>query len=266
MNVIDIILAVFAFALGSAFASFAGVVAYRVPQGISIIKPDSYCPNCKRTLTFYENIPIFAYIFLRGKCRSCGAKIGAFGFVMELLGGLGFLFAYLIYGAGFTRLVEFFIIIAIIFLFLIIAGIDRETHYIYNSTLIAFSLLAVGLVLYRVLARDADIIDYCIGAGVGFGSFLLIQLIAKLVLKREALGSGDIFIVGIGGAMLGIFPLLFAILVGTLLGSVIEIIKIKLGKSEREEEIAFAPYLLFGIGAMAVFGETIMEFYWRIML
>ena len=76
MDGFKIILAVFAFIFGAVFASFAGVIAFRAPKGISISKPNSYCPSCKKPIKAYDNIPILSYILLKGKCRYCGSKIG----------------------------------------------------------------------------------------------------------------------------------------------------------------------------------------------
>jgi len=104
------------------------------------------------------------------------------------------------------------------------------------------------------------------GAALGFGFFGLIALISKLILKRSALGNGDIWLVGIGGLMLGTFPLLLAILIATLPGSIIELVKIKCGKQEKESEIAFGPYLLLGMGFMAIFGDALLDFYWKVVL
>ena len=113
---------------------------------------------------------------------------------------------------------------------------------------------------------ESNIWDYVGGAALGFGFFGAIKLIAKFVLKKDALGTGDIYLVGIGGFLVGAFPLLLAIMFSTLLGSIIEIIKIRTSKSQREAEIAFGPYLLLGIGFMAIYGESIMKFYWEVLL
>ncbi len=260
---LKIIISVFAFIFGAAFASFAGVVAYRAPKGKSVIKPDSYCPACGKTLSALDNIPVLAYVFLGGKCRYCKAKIGVFGFLCEIFGGLGFMLAFLMHCSAIPQMI---ILLCMVFLFLIIAGIDYETHDIYNITLIIYAVLSVALTAYLVLCKNGDILDHVFGAVMGFVFFGAVKLIAKFIMKKDALGSGDIFLVGIAGLHLGLFPLLLAILAATLTGSIIELTKIKLNKSEAAAEIAFGPYLLLGIGTLAIFGEVIMEFYWRLML
>ncbi len=260
------ILSVFAFILGAVFASFAGVVAYRTPKGFSIVKPDSYCSACGTDIRPYDNIPILSWLILGGKCRSCKAKIGIFSLLCEIFGGIGFWAAYWMYGNSLTELPILIALLCTVFLFIIIAAIDHETHNIYTVTLILFGAIALFISLYRIFVLKDSMWSYLGGAALGFGLFGIIALVSKLLLKREALGSGDIWLVGIGGLMIGAFPLLIAIMLASLLGSVIELTKIALKKSERDGEIAFGPYLLLGIGLMAIFGNEFLQFYWKVVL
>lgn len=266
MEAFKTLFAIFAFVFGAVFASFAGVVAYRAPKGLSIVKPDSYCPSCKRPIKHADNIPILSWLILGGKCRFCKSKIGLFSLLMEIFGGLGFMCAYLQYGDSYKKLPIFIALMLLVFLFLIMAGIDHETHDIYNITLILFAVIAIFIAAYRILVFNSRIWNHIGGAALGFGFFGAIKLIAKLILKKDALGTGDIYLVGIGGLIVGAFPLLLAIMFSTLLGSIIEVVKIRTSKTQREAEIAFGPYLLLGIGFMAIYGEAIMKFYWEVLL
>lgn len=266
MLMFKIIFSAFAFVFGAVFASFAGVVAYRSPKGQSIVKPDSYCPSCKKPIKSYDNIPILSWIFLGGKCRYCKSKIGVFSLLIEIFGGIGFMLAYLEYGSSYTTLPLFIASMLLVFLFLVMAAIDYETHDIYDITLIIFAVIALFISIYRIVVFDSSIWLHIGGAALGFGFFGAIKLIAKFILKKDALGTGDIYLVGIGGLMIGAFPLLISIIIATLIGSIIEIIKIRLSKSEREAEIAFGPYLLLGMGFMAICGDRFMNFYWEVML
>lgn len=265
MQEFRIVLAIFAFIFGAVFASFAGVIAFRAPKGLSIVKPDSYCPSCKKPIKKYDNIPILSWIILGGKCRFCKSKIGVFSLLLEIFGGLGFMGAFLQYG-NMEGLPIFIALLLLVFLFLVMAGIDHETHGIYDVTLIIFAVLAIAISVYKVVVFDANIWDYVGGALLGFGFFGAIKLIARLIYKRDALGTGDIFLVGIGGFLVGAFPLLLAIMFSTLLGSIVEIVKIRASKTQREAEIAFGPYLLLGIAFMAIYGDSIMKFYQEVVL
>ncbi len=261
-----IIFEILAFVLGASFGSFAALVAYRLPKGISIIKPDSYCTHCQKPIKTIDNIPVLSWIILKGKCRYCNAKIGVFSLIMEICGGLGFMLTYLEYGVTLKTLPIVVSLLALIFLFLIMAAIDYETHEIYNITLVLFAIIAVFVSIYRILLFNESFIQHLLGLVLGVCFFGSIKLVSKIITKRNALGSGDVYLVGIGGLMLGAFPLLIAILIATFSGSVIELTKIKLGKSEREVEIAFGPYLLFGIGIMAIYGDAFMNFYWEVFI
>lgn len=263
---IKILLSIFAFIFGAVFASFGGVVAYRVPKGLSIVKPDSYCPSCKKHIKAYDNIPILSWIILGGKCRYCKSRIGVMSLLTEILGGFGFMCAFLEYGQSIADMPIFIAIMMLVFLFVIMADIDYETHDIYNVTLVIFGVIASFIAIYRVVVFDSSIWDHIGGAALGFGFFGAVKLVARLMLGKDALGSGDVYLVGIGGFAIGAFPLLIAILVSTLLGSVIEIIKIKASRTEREAEIAFGPYLLLGMGIMLIYGEKLMEFYLRMVI
>ena len=266
MPKLRILCAIFSFIFGAVFSSFAGVVAYRAPKGLSIVNPDSYCPSCEKSIKGFDNIPILSWLILGGKCRHCKAKIGVFSLLCEVFGGLGFMFAYLQYGDKTQTLPIFIALMLLVFLFIIIAGIDHETHDVYNITLILYGALAMFITFYRCAVLNGDIWEYIFGALFGFGFFGAIKLVAKLVLKKEALGSGDIYLVGIGGFIVGVLPLLISIIIATLLGSIVEIIKIKTAKAEREAEIAFGPYLLLGLGLMSIFGEMFMKIYWEVLL
>ncbi len=99
------IVKIIVFVFGSAVGSFLNVCIYRMPRGISVVRPRSFCTNCKKTIHWYDNIPLVSYIFLLGKCRNCKAKIAFRYFLVELLSAVGFVFLYQKFDLSF----EFFI-------------------------------------------------------------------------------------------------------------------------------------------------------------
>ena len=117
------IIGAFIFILGTIIASFLGVVIYRVPNNMSIIKPNSFCPNCKKEIKWYDNIPLISYLVLRGKCRYCKSKIGIGSFLLELMGGVLFLLAFIFYKLSY----DLIFILPIISILIVIAGIDLKT-------------------------------------------------------------------------------------------------------------------------------------------
>lgn len=253
---LKIILSAFSFLLGSIIASFCGVVAYRAPKKMSVIKPPSHCPQCGNAIKWYDNIPVFSYIALGGKCRNCKGKIGAFGFLCELFCGVFYVLAFL----QFSLSVHTLLLFALFALFVTIAQIDFDENAVYDVTLIIFAALALFLGLWQMLwEKSAAWWDFPAGSAVGFAFFGLIKLVAEFALKKDALGSGDVFLCGIAGFMLGIFPLMLGITVAALLGSVVELLRIKLNKTQKETHIAFAPYLLFGFATAAIFGRAALQ-------
>lgn len=132
----------FVYIFGSVFASFFGVVISRVPRGESIVFPGSHCFDCGRELTWKENIPIVSWLVSGGKCRSCGAKIGVFSFVYEILGGL---FPTLTYVFSDT-LSEFILKVIFTEVVFLVCGYDWENH----RWLGRWSA-AIGIVLYACL-------------------------------------------------------------------------------------------------------------------
>lgn len=266
MHFFKTLLSIVSFILGSVFASFAGVIAYRLPKKISIIKPNSYCPNCQNQLKAYDKIPLLSWIILGGKCRYCKSKIGILTLLIEIFGGIGFLLSYLQYGDSFEQLPIFVANMVMIFLFIIIASIDYETHNIYNFTLWIFAIISAFITIYRAIVFEMDIVNHIIGLVFGFLFLGAIKLISNLILKREGLGAGDVYLVGIAGFMLGVIPLLISIFVACIFAIIVECIKVKLSKTKIEEEIAFAPYLLLGIGLMAIYSETIANFYQEVII
>ncbi len=251
------IIGVFIFILGSVIASFLGVVIYRVPNDMSIVKPNSFCPECKKSIKWYDNIPIISYLILRGKCRYCGAKIGINSFLLELLGGILFLLTFVFYGFSY----DLIFLLPIISVLIVIAGIDYHNQIIYDWSWILLLVLTASYVLYLGLYNKEVPLENFVGASIGFISFLLIRIIGKLIYKQEVLGMGDVILMGIAGLLLGYKVWLFALLVGSFVGSVIEISLIGLKKRDRKEMIAFGPYLVLGILVGIICGSWVVNYF-----
>ena len=155
----NIIFYVIIFAMGCVFGSFFTLATYRIPLNQNITHELSYCPKCNHKLAFLDMIPIFSYIFLRGKCRYCGNKIGPRYFIMEILSGIAFiLLAWMIriniYTITIQKIIEFiFGTLYIVFLFLI-AGIDKEHNKIDKRVLIYGLIISIAYMLYQYIALE----------------------------------------------------------------------------------------------------------------
>lgn len=215
--------------------SFLNVCITRIPEDISIVTPGSRCPKCGTAIKFYDNVPVFAWLWLRGKCRACGAPISVMYPLVELATGLLFVAAFFEYGVTQGTVKWLF------FTCLIIVLTITDLRVRLLPDLMTWPGFAAGLVFstfvppnegfartlsWRLLHQPlqpnvAGLIDGILGAA--FGGFLLWGLATgyKLVRKREGMGMGDVKMMVMIGAFLGLRGTFWTILLGSLLGSVI---------------------------------------------
>ena len=172
--------------LGLVFGSFYLVVATRLPEEKSIIKPGSHCDNCQHMLSWYELIPVISYVIQKGRCRSCGAKIPFLTVIIEIITALAFTISYYLYGFDY----KFFVAI-IIFSLTIIIFISDFKYYIINDGPLFTAIILVILVKLYFLSYKA--VSYSVISGlIMFVLFLLIKFFGDRIFKKESLGGGDI--------------------------------------------------------------------------
>ena len=230
-----VIAGIFFFLFGMVIGSFLNVCITRIPEDISIVSPGSRCPQCGTAIKFYDNVPVFAWIWLKGKCRACSAPISAMYPLVELATGLLFVAAFLEYGIAQATVKWLFFTCLI----LVLTVTDLRVRLL--PDLVTWPGFAAGLVFsafvppsdgvaraltWRLLHQHlrpnaAGLLDGILGAA--FGSFLLWGLAAgyKLVRKREGMGMGDVKMMAMVGAFAGLRGTFWTILLGSLLGSVI---------------------------------------------
>ncbi len=247
----ELFLASVIFIFGSIFGSFVNVLIDRVPQGKFFDNKRSYCESCKKSLSWYDLIPLFSYIILRGKCRRCKSKIPFRIFVVELLTGLGFVALYsLIYQS--LPLISFIMIVLTFCLLTAIFFIDVKHRIIPNSLLIAILLCTL---FYHIFAGH-DLIPYII---TGIVSFLVFFLLFA-VTKGKGMGFGDVKFAFVIGFLLGFPASLIAFYAAFLTGAAISIILIIAGKKKaRGSVIAFGPFLIIGILIATLFTDEIIK-------
>lgn len=257
-----LILSIFSFILGTVIASFSGVVIYRVPRHMSIVTPGSMCPSCHSKIKWYDNVPILSYIILKGRCRNCKANIGASSLVLELLGGICFLLAFLRFRLSIMTIIA----MLAIWILLIIAFIDLDSHNIYDFSLYIFLVVAIGNVVYNGIKDYHSLYTFAIGFAVGLIFFLLIRIIGGKILHQECLGLGDVYLMAIAGLMLGWQLWVLAVLISSVVGAIISIILIKIGAIKRDGEIPFCPFLVMGIIISLLCGNTLIAWYLGLVL
>ncbi len=256
---VNIIIGLFIFVIGTCFASFFGVVISRVPNKMSIVKPDSHCFNCDHELKWYENIPLISYIVLKGKCSNCNTKIGIFSFIYELVGGLVPLFIFIKFGIN----VESILIMVISLILLLMAGYDYKTNTILDIMWMVFGILVLMLFMYRSIFLFIPFKNYLISFAIGSIIFIFIKLFGLFILKMDILGTGDVIVFGLSCLLFNPLGILISLIISCVPGSIIELIK--LSKSKEEKEIAFLPYLAFGIYIAILFTPFITNLLFEVI-
>jgi leader peptidase (prepilin peptidase)/N-methyltransferase len=211
---IDVLFAAGLAILGLLVGSFLNVVIARVPHDLSIVRPRSRCPHCGHSLPWYENIPLLSWLYLRGKCRGCGAPISWRYPVVELLTSL--LFIACLRRFGWTW--ELASALMLVVLLIPLTFIDLE-HW-----LLPFALTIPGIALGLLFSIPQGLErfrDSALGAAAGFFGFLAMERIGRRVFKREALGGGDKYLLALIGAFLTYRALLGVVFLASLQGAVV---------------------------------------------
>lgn len=253
------------FLLGIVFGSFYNVVIYRVPNDISVAKGRSFCPNCKTQLNALDLVPVFSQLFLKNKCRYCKQKISLRYPMIELATGLLFALAYLVFGL--SR--ELVMILPFWSMLLITAVIDLDEMSIYDGILwIGTAPAAVYLIWEGIeTASWGHLLEHGIGFALGFGSFLLIYWIVKLIYKEEKFGFGDVMLMGSIGLCLKWRGTIIAFLLSFFLAVLGVAIQRLLGKGmKRDTELPFGPYMCIAALLTSIFGERIWAWYMSMFL
>jgi leader peptidase (prepilin peptidase) / N-methyltransferase len=211
---------VFSGAFGAIVGSFLNVVIYRLPRGESLVTPRSHCPSCNTMISWYDNIPLLSYLFLRGKCRKCKAAISLRYPFVEFLGVVCFVFlcaADILGRFGNPAGIGVFAVHCVLFSVLIaITFIDFDLRIIPNSMTISGTIAALLLStafpelmhpipdwLAGINSNLAGLIYSLIGAGVGAGITLATAYFGKLAFRKDAMGMGDVKLMAMFGALLG---------------------------------------------------------------
>ena len=260
------ILAFFSFAMGACIASFLNVVIWRVPRGESIVRPPSHCPKCNAPIRWYQNLPILSWLALRGRCASCKSPISPRYILVETLGGLLFLAAFARFGIW-APLMWVWISLMIVGSF-----IDFDLQLLPD-------FVTVGGMIYGVLLSVAamfaplpvfvggpfgfPLFNSLVGLAFGFGLLWLVRFFGSKAFRREAMGLGDVFLMGAIGALFGPVAVLVTLILSSVVGSVVGLGMIVMSKARfgRFVEIPFGPYICLGCLAWMFYGPELVSAY-----
>ncbi len=239
--------------IGFIIGSFLNVCIYRIPKGETVVYNSSHCPHCNTNLEALDLIPILSYIFLKGKCRYCGAGIKMRYPLVELLtGGIFFLtYRYIGFDIILMKYLVFFSLL------IVVTFIDLD-HQIIPNKLVLVILIWGGI--WQVFQPEISWYVALCGALLGGGLLLLAAIIS-----RGGMGGGDIKLMFAAGFILGIANTALALFLSFLAGSIIGIALIVLRIKGRKDPIPFGPFLSLGILIAALWGYGIIDIYLNFM-
>ena len=252
------------FMFGSLIGSFLNVCIYRIPRGESIVSPGSRCTSCGKPVRFYDNIPILSYIVLMGKCRQCKAGVSMRYPSIELLNALLYLLVLHRFGiASPWVLLTYFVFVSSL---VVIVFIDFDHQIIPDSITLPGIPIAVVLgsfILPDPFLRHEEMgyVNSIIGFLAGGGFFYIIAIAGRAILKKDAMGGGDIKMMAMVGGLLGWKGVILTTFLGSLFGSLIGVSLIMLKGREWGSKIPFGPYLALGALVSLLWGEDILRWY-----
>lgn len=264
MNFVLAIPAFIVFALGASIGSFLNVVIYRLPAGLSLIHPPSRCPHCLTQLKNTENVPIFGWLRLKGKCSHCKRSISMRYPIVEAVTGILFLSVFFGFGVSLQTL-GYWVFLSWL---LALALIDLDTMTLPNA--LTQSGLVLGLVFQAIVGfRTTSSLSggiqafvlSAIAAVLGIWLLDIISLVGSFVMGQEAMGAGDSKLMAMMGAWLGWKTLLIAGFLACAMGAVIGGGAIAIGLLSRRQPMPFGPFLALGALLSLFYGETLLSSY-----
>jgi len=251
MEISEVIFCIIFIISGLIAGSFLEVVIHRVPRKLSIIKPASFCPSCKRKIAFYDNIPLVSFIILKGRCRYCKNKIPLTSLLVEIITALLFLANYIFFGLTIGT------VTGIIFcsVLIVISFIDIDFRIIPNVIVLPFTVIGLAL---NIFFRSSV---WWMPLAFSLGAFLF-MLIIHLIYPR-GMGMGDVKLSLMVGAFL-VNKVIMGLFLGFLIGAIYGLVLILIKKRKFKQAIPFGPFVSIGsIIALfyGVYGDIILKWY-----
>lgn len=249
----EILVMLFFAILGLLIGSFLNVCIYRIPREEEIVYTPSHCMHCNTRIKWYDLIPVFSFLVLKGRCRSCGKTLSLQYPLIELVNGLVYGGIFWLYGMQ----IETLLFSALFSILLVISLIDLRHYIIPNGLVVA--IIALGLI--HLILNYERWLDYVIGF---FAVSVVLLLMA--IITRGSMGGGDIKLMAAAGLLLGWELILLALMIGSIIGSVVGLTLMAMKIITRKQMIPFGPFLSAGIFIAALFGHDIFIWYFNTMI
>jgi len=249
---------IYIFLVGLCIGSFLNVCIYRLPASQSIVHPRSKCPKCGKLIAFYDNLPILSFLWLKGRCRHCGVKIGLRYPAVELLAGILALATFLKFGLRVEALI-YFVFIACL---LVVTFIDLDHRIIPDV------ITLPGIPIFFAASFALPAMTYkaaLLGIIAGGGSLFLVAWVYSLITKKEGMGGGDIKLLAMMGALLGWQGVVFTIFVSSLVGTLSGLAVMLHSRKGLKLAVPFGPFLAIGGVTFIFFGTRLIHWYFNLL-
>ena len=277
--------ACFAFSLGACVASFLNVCIWRLPREESVVRPGSHCPNCNAPIRWYQNIPIVSWCFLRGRCANCHKPISPRYVIVELLGGVLFLLVYLQWAMpvilgrlpvlGLVPIIDPALmgVEALAVTGLILGSfIDLDHFYLPDRVTIGGMVLGVPLsfLVPEMQGQEDRLVALYWSLGGMAGAFLFLWGVGAIfskLFRKEALGFGDVKLIGAIGAFWGPWAALFTVILSSVVGSVAGVALMARGRAKLGgfTAVPYGPFLALGALTWMYWGPALLGWYLRLL-
>jgi len=256
------------FGLGAIIGSFLNVVIHRYPREESVVFPPSRCPHCHAQIRPWDNVPILAWLWLRGRCRDCKGPIDARYPLVELANALFYLAVYQRTGVS----VAFLPVAALVSMTIVLIYIDLDIQIL--PDVIDLPGVAIGLAIGALhlgavvpeLMLSKTLLESVTGAVAGAGVLLIISLSYKLIRKVEGMGLGDVKMMAMLGAVLGWEPLFPLLVLASVAGALVGIIVASKSAEGLKVALPFGVFLGIAFLVVLLFGNDLWEFYLRMLI
>lgn len=263
-------------AWGASIGSFLNACIYRIPHGLSVVHPHSFCPVCRMKVAWFDNIPVWSWLSLRGRCRKCRTFISPRYLWIECLVAVLFLLVWLKFDVvdgprllglspiGAWPLVPVY--------WLMLSGLVLGTFVDFDHLIIPDRVtlggIAVGLVLSAVVPAMHGAqsplhgaLLSALGAVAGWGLLWGVAAVGRLIFKREAMGFGDVKLLGAIGAFLGWRAVLFTVVASSFAGSIVGVTLVLAGRRGLQSRIPYGPYLALAAALWVLWGPGLWDLY-----
>ena len=243
--------------MGGLWGSFANVCIHRLPLDKGVVSGRSYCPKCKKKISWKDNIPIISCLLLSGKCRKCKKPISSRYALVEFLSILSFVIVYFLYGITLTTLLLMILSLSLIIIFFI----DLKHYIIPNE--ITFSMMALGFVKSFDPNLDSMFPNYVnslIGGLFGYGIIWSIIYFYKQIRKKEGMGLGDAKLFAVVGFWFGWLAIPFVIFLSSVTALISVVPSLLKNSKSMSSQIPFGPYIIIGTLLYLIFENNLNSF------